>query len=105
MIVETLKMEANDSRSRRPCYPMPAFIHEALAAACLTDAYLSRPPYQKNDYIAWITRAKHEETRAKRLNQMLSELREGILYMGMTTADPNRRHQKAEVMPRRRRRL
>jgi hypothetical protein len=42
-----------------------------------------RPPYQQNDYIGWITRAKREETRQKRLTQMLEELQSGAAYMGM----------------------
>jgi hypothetical protein len=37
-------------------------------------AYGDRPPYQQNDYIAWIFRAKRQDTRQKRLQQMLHEL-------------------------------
>ena len=47
------------------------------------DEYLARPEYQQNDYIGWITRAKKEETRIKRLNQMLDELADGTAYMNM----------------------
>jgi uncharacterized protein YdeI (YjbR/CyaY-like superfamily) len=47
------------------------------------DAYRARPPYQQNDYIGWITRAKREETKQKRLNQMLDELKKGNVYMKM----------------------
>ena len=47
------------------------------------DAYLSRPPYQQNDYIGWITRAKLEATRQKGLKQMLDELEGGKIYMNM----------------------
>ena len=67
----------------RPRYPMPDFIREALDTRGLMDAYRSRPPYQQNDYIGWITRAKQEETKQKRLNQMLDELRSGGMYMKM----------------------
>ncbi len=49
----------------------------------LEDAYRSRPPYQRNDYIGWIMSAKLEETRRKRLSQMLDELRNGDRYMKM----------------------
>jgi hypothetical protein len=38
------------------------------------------------DYIGWITRAKREETKQKRLNQMLEELEGGKLYMNMKWA-------------------
>ena len=67
----------------RPRYPMPDFIRDALNAHDMMDAYNSRPPYQKNDYIGWIQRAKLETTRQKRLNQMLDELKKGNVYMKM----------------------
>lgn len=67
----------------RPRHPMPDFIRDALTARGLMDAYRSRPPYQQNDYIGWITRAKLEVTRQKRLDQMLDELERGGVYMKM----------------------
>ena len=67
----------------RPRYPMPEFIRDALNARGLMDAYLTRPSYQQNDYIGWITRAKLETTKQKRLNQMLEELEKGGVYMNM----------------------
>ena len=67
----------------RPRYEMPDFIHDALNEHQLMDAYRARPPYQQNDYIGWITRAKLEATRQKRLKQMLNELEGGKLYMNM----------------------
>ena len=67
----------------RPRYPMPAYMHEALAVRGLMDAYRARPPYQRNDYIGWITRAKRPETQKKRLNQMLDELEKANVYMKM----------------------
>jgi uncharacterized protein YdeI (YjbR/CyaY-like superfamily) len=67
----------------RPRYPMPDFIREALNTRGLMDAYHERPPYQRNDYIGWITRAKQEPTRQKRLEQMLDELEKGGVYMRM----------------------
>ncbi|MGI8589208.1 MAG: YdeI/OmpD-associated family protein [Chloroflexia bacterium] len=71
------------SRLTRPHYPLPPFVEDALLSRGLLDAYQSRPPYQQNDYIGWITRAKRQETQAKRLNQMLEELEAGDRYMGM----------------------
>ncbi len=62
---------------------MPEFIHEALTRCGLLDTYQARPPYQQNDYIGWITRARREETRQKRLAQMLDELARGDAYMKM----------------------
>ncbi len=67
----------------RPRYEMPENLHEALTAHNLMQAYLARPPYQQNDYIGWITRAKLETTRQKRLKQMLDELKTGGVYMKM----------------------
>ena len=62
---------------------MPEFVLEALLARGLMDAYEARPPYQQNDYIGWITRAKRDETTQKRLTQMLDELESGDKYMKM----------------------
>jgi len=67
----------------RPRYPMPKYIREALEVRGLRDAYNARPPYQRNDYIGWITRAKRPETQQKRLNQMLDELEKEDVYMKM----------------------
>jgi len=62
---------------------MPSFVEEALRQRDLVGAYEARPPYQRNDYLGWITRAKREETRMKRLEQMLAELKQGDVYMKM----------------------
>lgn len=68
---------------KRERYPMPDFFRDALNMRGLMDSYLTRPPYQQNDYIGWITRAKLEATKQKRLNQMLDELERGGVYMNM----------------------
>ncbi|MFC1901349.1 YdeI/OmpD-associated family protein [Chloroflexota bacterium] len=62
---------------------MPDFVRTALVERGLMDAYLNRPPYQRNDYLSWIIRAKQEKTQQKRLNQMLDELAAGDCYMNM----------------------
>jgi uncharacterized protein YdeI (YjbR/CyaY-like superfamily) len=62
---------------------MPAFVRAALNERGLMDAYRARPPYQRNDYLGWINRAKREETRQRRLGQMLAELTRGDRYMKM----------------------
>lgn len=67
----------------RPRLAMPDFIHDALIKRRLMDAYLARPPYQRDDYIGWITRARLTATRQKRLKQMLAELKKGNVYMKM----------------------
>ena len=71
------------SRLTRAKHPMPNFVRCALEERRLTDAYRARPAYQQNDYIGWITRAKKEETRQRRLAQMLDELWKGDRYMKM----------------------
>jgi len=62
---------------------MPEFVDDALRESGLMDAYFARPPYQRNDYLGWISRARREETVNKRLKQMLDELRRGDVYMKM----------------------
>jgi uncharacterized protein YdeI (YjbR/CyaY-like superfamily) len=62
---------------------MPSYIREALLEGGLMDAYRSRPPYQQNDYVGWIARAKRQDTRERRLAQMLDELARGDKYMKM----------------------
>ncbi|HSR47708.1 MAG TPA: YdeI/OmpD-associated family protein [Anaerolineales bacterium] len=63
---------------------MPSFVREALVERGLMERYAQRPPYQRNDYIGWITRAKRVETQRSRLHQMLDELETGDVYMKMT---------------------
>ena len=68
---------------KRPWHEMPDFVENALKKHGLTEAYRSRPPYQRNDYVGWITGAKRWETQQERLAQMISELRRGDRYMNM----------------------
>jgi uncharacterized protein YdeI (YjbR/CyaY-like superfamily) len=68
---------------KRALHTMPKKIRELLNKKGLMEAYNSRPPYQRNDYIGWILGAKQDATREKRLNQMLSELKKGTHYMNM----------------------
>jgi len=68
---------------RRPQQQMPASVSAELVSNGLLDAYVARPPYQRNDYLSWINRAKRDETKQKRLAQMLSELKRGDRYMNM----------------------
>lgn len=71
------------SRLKRKINPMPQDVEERLIRENLMDAYRKRPPYQQNDYLGWILKAKRPETREKRIAQMLEELRNGDKYMGM----------------------
>ena len=67
----------------RPIEPMPPTVEQALVDSGLLNAYRARPPYQRNDYLGWINRAKRLETKQRRLDQMLSELERGDVYMKM----------------------
>ena len=62
---------------------MPPEVERALEDAGAMAAYRARPPYQRNDYLGWIDRAKRPETKARRLQQMLDELEQGDVYMKM----------------------
>ena len=75
--------EDDFSNLRRPRYPMPDFVKQALESRDLMGAYRERPAYQQNDYVGWINRARREETKQKRLRQMLDELEQGGIYMKM----------------------
>lgn len=76
-------MPKRASAARRERHPMPDFVSDALKKAKLFDAYRSRPPFQQNDYVGWITSAKQPATQQRRLDQMLDELRSGDRYMKM----------------------
>jgi uncharacterized protein YdeI (YjbR/CyaY-like superfamily) len=82
-----VEMTASKTKRKAPTprqrYPMPAFVRKALTEAGMMTAYRARPPYQQNDYVGWITRAKREDTRQRRLDQMLEELDKGDRYMKM----------------------
>ena len=66
---------------------MPADVAAALGERGLDEAYAARPPFQRNDYIGWIVRAK-------RLRQMLDELEQGGVYMNMAWNGPRPRTQR-----------
>lgn len=69
--------------SARAPQQMPGFVRTALEERELLEKYEERPFYQRNDYLSWISRAAREETKQKRLVQMLDELERGGVYMGM----------------------
>ena len=65
---------------------MPADVKSALSKGRVVTDYAARPRYQRNDYVRWIARSKLPETRAKRIKQMVAELKMGGVYMGMNHA-------------------
>jgi uncharacterized protein YdeI (YjbR/CyaY-like superfamily) len=50
----------------------------------LLHAYRRLRPYQQNDYIGWIMRAKRADTQRRRLARILNELEQGDVYMKMS---------------------
>jgi len=84
------KTPAKKTRLKRARNPMPAAIRAALLERGLLAAYRARPDFQQNDYLGWIARAKLEDTRARRLSQMLDELERGGVYMKMKWNGPAR---------------
>lgn len=66
---------------KRALDPMPAFVRHTLEARGLMAKYEARPAYQGNDYLWWIANPKREDTRQKRLAQMLDELKRANVYM------------------------
>lgn len=78
-----MKPSFDSSRLTREIHDIPDDVARALDERGLWDAYHARPPYQQNDWIGWICRAKLPQTRIRRLESMLSELEAGHGYMGM----------------------
>ena len=68
---------------KRPLQPMPDEIAALLDRRGLRAAYDQRPAYQRNDWLAWIARAKKADTRQRRIDSMLADLARGHGYMGM----------------------
>lgn len=76
---------------KRVLHPMPEFVKHALEERGLMDEYRNRPAYQQNDYIGWINKAKLQQTKEKRLHQMLDELEAGGVYMKMAHPSSKKR--------------
>lgn len=74
---------SNKANLKRKVHTIPKFVLDALKHESLMIAYSERPAYQQNDYIGWINSAKRDETKQKRLNQMLAEIEQGGVSMKM----------------------
>lgn len=59
-----MDVDIDTSRMAREIHTMPEEMRTAIEACGLMEAYRRRPPYQQNDYVGWITRAKLPATRA-----------------------------------------
>ncbi|OHV76048.1 YdeI/OmpD-associated family protein [Rhizobium sp. LCM 4573] len=84
-------MKSDRDTLKRPLNPMPPEIAGRLRAEGLEATYDARPAYQRNDYLGWIAQAKREQTREKRIRQMLDELKAGNAYMKMKYSGPTGR--------------
>jgi uncharacterized protein YdeI (YjbR/CyaY-like superfamily) len=62
---------------------LPVTLKRRMEAEGVLELYNQRPPYQRNDYLGWIARAKQEATQEKRTEQMIAELKKGNVYMKM----------------------
>ena len=66
------------NKTVKPPFTVPqdlrAAIDQAPAAKATWEAF---PPSCQRDYVEWVTEAKRDETRAKRLNQTIEMLGEG----------------------------
>jgi uncharacterized protein YdeI (YjbR/CyaY-like superfamily) len=76
--------------TKRPIYSVPDDVANALRSSGVRADYDARPHYQRNDYVGWISRAREDATRKKRIAQMVEELRQGGIYMSMAHA-PSRK--------------
>jgi hypothetical protein len=68
---------------KRKVNPVPAKIKTLMNEEGVWVAYQHRPPYQRNDYMGWINKAKLDVTKEKRTRQMIEELKKGNVYMKM----------------------
>jgi len=76
-------LKIDQSRLKRSRHAMPDDVRKTLVRNSLLERYYERPPYQQNDYLGWIARAKRDITRQRRITQMLQELAQGDRYMNM----------------------
>lgn len=82
------KMQGYGRGLQAPVPVMPGFVKGALTARGLTDAYRARPEYQQHGYLTWINGAKLQDTKRKRMAQMLDELEKGGVYMAEAWTPP-----------------
>ena len=82
-------MNKEMSTLKRKIQRMPQFVRDALVKEKVLEKYRQRPPYQRNDYLWWINSAKRDETKQKRLQQMIDELKAKNTYMHMKYSPKN----------------
>jgi uncharacterized protein YdeI (YjbR/CyaY-like superfamily) len=74
---EGVKLQSKEKKSK-PALKVPAYMMEAIRKnKNALQTFENFSPSHKREYIEWITEAKTEETRLKRINTMLEWLAEG----------------------------
>jgi uncharacterized protein YdeI (YjbR/CyaY-like superfamily) len=58
-------------------HELPDFIKKAILEKKIHETWESLTPIQRNEYICWVTMAKKEETKQKRLGIMVENLSDG----------------------------
>lgn len=71
------KVDFNIAKAHSQVFDVPREYKDFLAEQGLFDEYKNRAFYQQRGWIEWIESAKHEETRQKRAQMMIRELRTG----------------------------
>jgi uncharacterized protein YdeI (YjbR/CyaY-like superfamily) len=60
-------------------HPMPADLRKAIASdAVVTDLWANITPLARNEWICWVTSAKKDETRTRRIEVGLDKMRKGM---------------------------
>ena len=65
----------------RPHLPLPADVRHALVGHGVLGAFKERSPYQQDDHIARVNRARVVESRVARVMELVAELQHGDPFM------------------------
>lgn len=67
------------ARAERPPHGLPADLRKAIAADPAAKAlWADITPLARNEWICWVTSARKEETRSKRITVGLDKMRKGM---------------------------
>lgn len=78
MPTRTRKRGPDGAVSSKAAIPMPEVFAEALQASPKAEAaFQAFPPSCRREYLAWITEAKRDETRARRVQQAIAQIEQG----------------------------
>ncbi len=83
----------------RPEQWIPADVLEALVAGKVINEFNDRPKDQRTKYVEWIGESDGEGERAARASQMVEELREGGVFLGMPHPASRKEHHRQPPEP------